>query len=460
MQEMPAFYLRPNDRVVFYGDSITEHRFYTMFVETFVLTRFPSWQVRFFNAGWGGDKVSGAPGRPIDVRLRRDVVAHLPTVVTVMLGMNDGGWRAYDPTLFAEYSQGYEHIADVLQTTLPKARVTLLRPSPFDDVAQPPRFPGGYNEVLQRYGEFVANLAQRRGMAVADLNAPVVEAVARAAQVDEEQAKKIMGDRAHPLPAGHLLMAMALLRAWNAPSFVTTVDVDAATLQAVRSVNSSVTQLQWIAAPPTKDALGVEVPAPEEDATLTWTQQDKALPFPVDRSDPTMALALRSSDFDQLLNNQTLRVAGLRKSHYRLKINGLQIGNFPAEQLAEGINLAQLSTPMTKQAQRVYDLTNQRNLVQYTTWRQVQLPLATVESSKYRDVLRALGSMENDLITKQREAAQPQPCVYELTPIVDKSVANAPLPEATPPPNTTSANPTFPNVTLSNMTRPTPNAPK
>jgi lysophospholipase L1-like esterase len=422
MQETPAFYLRSGDRIVFYGDSITEHRYYTMFVETYVLTRFPSWQMRFFNAGWGGDKVSGAPGRPIDVRLRRDVVAHLPTVVTVMLGMNDAGWRAFDPQLFTDFSQGYEHIADVLQTSLPRARVTLLRPSPFDDVAQAPRFPGGYNEVLQRYGDFVANLAQRRGMAVADLNAPVVEAVTRATEADEEQAKKIMGDRAHPSSAGHLLMAMAMLRAWNAPSFVTTVDIDAVNLQAVRSVNSSVTQVRRVATTSAKSAANAQAPGAQEDATLTWTQQDKALPFPLNRADSTTALVLRSSDFDQVLNNQTLRVAGLRKSNYRLKINKYQIGVFSADQLLNGINLAQFVTPMTTQAQRVYDLTDQRNRVQYAAWRQIQLPLANIESSKYRDVLRALGSMENELISKQRAAAQPKPCVYELTPVADTAL--------------------------------------
>ena len=36
-----GFYLRENDRVVFYGDSITDQRLYTTFTETFVVTRFP-----------------------------------------------------------------------------------------------------------------------------------------------------------------------------------------------------------------------------------------------------------------------------------------------------------------------------------------------------------------------------------------------------------------------------------
>src|SRR5579859_8134896 len=36
-----TFYLKNGDHVVFYGDSITEQRLYTSFVETYVVTRFP-----------------------------------------------------------------------------------------------------------------------------------------------------------------------------------------------------------------------------------------------------------------------------------------------------------------------------------------------------------------------------------------------------------------------------------
>ena len=64
-----AFALRDGDRVVFYGDSITDQRRYTSFVETYVVTRFPKLDIRFVHSGWGGDRVSGGGGGPIDVRL-------------------------------------------------------------------------------------------------------------------------------------------------------------------------------------------------------------------------------------------------------------------------------------------------------------------------------------------------------------------------------------------------------
>src|SRR5213593_169719 len=91
-----AFYLKDGDRVVFYGDSITDQRLYTTFAETYVVTRFPKLDVSFVHSGWGGDRVTGGGGGPIDLRLRRDVFAYKPTVMTIMLGMNDGSYRAFD----------------------------------------------------------------------------------------------------------------------------------------------------------------------------------------------------------------------------------------------------------------------------------------------------------------------------------------------------------------------------
>src|SRR5947199_7926404 len=124
------FSLKNGDTVVFYGDSITDQRLYTTFAETYVLTRFPALRVNFVHSGWGGDRVSGGGGGPIDVRLRRDVIAYRPTVMTIMLGMNDGGYRSFDAGLFDTYSRGCEHIVQKVKGALPRLRLTFIQPSP------------------------------------------------------------------------------------------------------------------------------------------------------------------------------------------------------------------------------------------------------------------------------------------------------------------------------------------
>src|SRR6266571_2347945 len=159
-----SFALKDGDRIVFYGDSITDQRLYTTFSETYVVTRFPKLDVSFVHSGWGGDRVTGGAGGPIDVRLRRDVIAYKPSVMTIMLGMNDASYRAYDAQTFNTYAEGYRHILSTVKSALPGVRVTVIQPSPFDDATRPPQFDGGYNAVLVRYGEFVKQVGEREGL--------------------------------------------------------------------------------------------------------------------------------------------------------------------------------------------------------------------------------------------------------------------------------------------------------
>src|SRR5467141_1247723 len=128
------FSLKNGDTVVFYGDSITDQRLYTTFTESYVLTRFPRLIVSFVHSGWGGDRVTGGGGGPIEVRLERDVIAYKPTVLTIMLGMNDGSYRAFNPDIFQRYSSGFESIVQTVKQALPGLRITAIQPSPYDDV--------------------------------------------------------------------------------------------------------------------------------------------------------------------------------------------------------------------------------------------------------------------------------------------------------------------------------------
>ncbi len=397
-ENVPAqtgFYLKDGDRVVFYGDSITDQRLYTTFTETFVLTRFPQMKVEFVHSGWGGDRVSGGGGGPIEVRLNRDVIIYRPTVVTIMLGMNDGRYRAFDQDIFNSYSSGYEKMVQMLRAALPSVRMTLIQPSPYDDVTRDPNFEGGYNAVLLRYGQFVKELAQRQGLDVADLNTSLAEALGKAKATDSALAQRIVPDRVHPAAAGHLLMAASLLKAWNAPAIVSSVEVDAASGRVVKEENCTLSDVQ-------------------AGASLSWTQLDRALPMPVDLKDPVTAIALRSSDFVESLDQQPLKVTGLKGTEYALVIDGDEVGVFSKEALREGINLATLPTAMARQAAGVHVLTLKHNNIHFARWRQVQVPLDNDALVQEPLVLGALDSLDSELVQRQRAAAQPKPHRFEL----------------------------------------------
>jgi lysophospholipase L1-like esterase len=388
-----AFELKDGDRVVFYGDSITDQRLYTTFTETYAVTRFPELKVSFVHSGWGGDRVSGGGGGPIDTRLKRDVVAYKPTIMTIMLGMNDASYRAFDEKIFNTYSKGYEHILESVKQDVPGIRFTLIQPSPFDDVTRAPNFEGGYNKVLIRYGEFVKELSEKNHTGLADLNTPIVAALEKAKEINAEGSKKLIADRVHPGAGGQLLMAEALLKAWNAPALVSSVEIDAGSGKVTSAENTKVSDVK------TGD-------------TISWKQVDKALPMAVNYADEATALAVKASDFVQALNQEKLTIKNLAAEKYQLSIDGTSVGTFSKAQLADGINLAELQTPMSKQAAEVHKLTLQHNDIHFVRWRQIQVKHE--KAPHLEAALKGLDSLEADIVKEQRAMAHPKPHTYEL----------------------------------------------
>ena len=99
-------------------------------------------------------------------------------------------------------------------------------------------------------------------------------------------------------------------------------------------------------------------------------------------------------------------------------IDGNEVGSFTKEQLAEGIDLALLPTPMARQAAEVHKLTVQHNNLHFARWRQFQVPAAGQKSPRVQTALQSLlaafDADEADVIKQQRDAAQPTPHKYEL----------------------------------------------
>jgi lysophospholipase L1-like esterase len=388
---------------VFYGDSITDQRLYTMLTEFYTVTRYPQRNIRFVHSGWGGDRVSGGGGGPIDVRLQRDVLAYHPTVMTIMLGMNDGRYVNHKPEDDEVYYAGFRHLVETVRQAEPNVRITAIEPSPFDDVTRPITLqPNGYNAVLQKYGEWIQHFAGDAHLDVADLNQPVVAMLRKANAEDAATAQKILPDRVHPALAGHLVMAEQLLKAWKARPIVSQVTIDASADKVVAETDfAKVTDLGL--------------------APLSWTETDEALPLPfaawlADDKDHSIALAIKNSDITEALNQQPLRVAGLAAGRYHLKIDGGVVGTWSSNELAAGVNLATLDTPMSRQAVEVRDLTIRRIDVHQQRWRAFQVPLDKLNLENLDRSLKDLDALDAELATRQRSAAQPRPHSYQLVP--------------------------------------------
>jgi|SRR5271165_2410383 len=395
---VPVFALHDGDRVTFYGDSITEQREYTEDVEEYVLTRFPRWKVSFHNAGVGGDKVSGGWAGPIDLRLDRDVFSSHPSVITVMLGMNDFYSRPDQSGIFSTYVDGYRHIVESMQKNNPSARITLIEPSPYDEVTREPASPSGNNSVLLKYGSFVSQLARERSTQVTDFNTPLTALLKIINAESPALAQQVIPDRVHPQQGGHWIMAESLLRTWNAPSLVTSVVIDAGAKPSAKVANTEVTDLDR-----TKGKATIRI---------SWMQTDKALPlpFPPSEVDPVLALVLKNSDVVAALDQETLQVRNLTAGSYDLLIDGHKIGRFTAEQLTAGINLAIMETPMLEQAKLVAFDTDKVNGLESARF-QIISGSATDEQST---TAKALADAYLKGVDRQRADAEPLSHRYEV----------------------------------------------
>jgi lysophospholipase L1-like esterase len=386
-----AFALRNGDRVVFYGDSITAQRLYTRFTEDFVVSRYPEMHIDFFNAGVSGDTVEGGHGGDMETRVRRDVLPLHPTVVTIMLGMNDGRYTTEYDKNFAAYADGYRHLVAALRASLPDVRLYLIRPSPYDEIAHPPLI-AGYNSVMLRYGQFVADLGRELGIAVIDFNQPLTAALQAGMRIDPAMAGSLLPDRIHPSPAAHWIMAAALAEAWHLDPVVSSVTIDAQAAKIAGEERSTVRQVAIA------------------NGAVSWTQLDRAVPLPLELNDTMTQFLLKISDLGAV-DQEMLRVSGLTAPHYTLLIDGQKVGSFTREDLNSGVNLALIQTPIEQGAKAV-DWTSDDRAKLSSTRFDLVTESETIPSRQEANA--ALDVLDRDMIDSEYKSAQPKAHAFEL----------------------------------------------
>jgi lysophospholipase L1-like esterase len=390
---VPTFALKAGDKVVFYGDSITAQRLYTRFVEDFIVSRYPQMRVELYSGGVSGDTVEGGHAGNMETRLKRDVLPRHPDVVTIMLGMNDGRYTTKFDKNFQAYKSGYRRLVDDLKSDLPGVRLTLVRPSPYDEMAHPPAI-SGYNEVMVRYGDFVSQLGKKEDVPVVNFNQAMTDALHAGIRIDPRMAGSLLPDRIHPSPFGHWIMAAALVRGWKISPIVSGTVIDAARTEVTSQQNTAVSGLT------------------ETGNEVRWTQLDGALPLPLELNDSMTQYLLEISDIGSL-DQQMLRVNGLSAPSYSLEIDGQKIGLFSRQELANGVNLALYQTPMEQQAKSIDWTADDRAKLSGTRF---NLLTEAGNIPSRQAGIEALDALDRRMIDAEYENAKPKPHIFTLTP--------------------------------------------
>jgi hypothetical protein len=280
-----------------------------------------------------------------------DVLSRKPALVFVMLGMNDGEYRAFDKGVFNTYARNMRTIMDRLNAA--GATVIPMAPTPLDYrgvLANPRQTAAGraklldYPSMLVFFGTWLREEAMMRGWNYVDLNTPFYRAHLTRRRSDP--AFTLIPDAIHPEVAGQVLMAMTVVHEAFVPELAPLWEVRArpgkGTWQAraaggrISVVRGSAAKLSFKLAP----------------AALPW-----ALP-PSDAARRGWALSAIGSQ----LNRQLLQVEGLRPGRYRVAVNGKQVGTWADTEFGRGIDLGALTnTPQYRQALKVAELNATRN---------------------------------------------------------------------------------------------------
>jgi lysophospholipase L1-like esterase len=390
------FALKDGDTVVFYGDSITAQRAYTRYVEEFILTRYPSQHFRFVNAGVPGDTASGGYTGTMAERVARDVAPYKPGVITVMLGMNDGGWGYGTPQqIEADFQARYNTLLGALHKAAPGANFTLISSTPYDEITHGTEFPG-YSRMVDRLADDVSQIAAQKNASeppvfFADFHLVMNHALERAKASNPQLAPLLIPDRIHPAKTSHWIMAAALMSAWHVNPVVSAVTLSAAG----NVVTRERTQVSNLV---------------KSSAGLQWTQLDEALPLPLDFNDAMTPLLLQISNIADL-DRQTLRVESLAPGQYRLSIDGKPIATFSRDELQSGVNLALQKTPMLEQARAVDSTEEQRAELDHARF----VLSADVKPIPTTNIAEAtIRAAQAELDRKVRDNTSPQPHRFEL----------------------------------------------
>ena len=308
-------------RLAIAGDSITEQKLYSRYVETYLLACAGRRDVSVFQFGWGGETAGGFAGR-----MSNDLAMFKPTAATLCYGMNDGGYRPYEESIGQTYAG---RMLAIVSNLLGMGVSVVVVGSPGAvDTKYFQRASGafgaqsaadGYNASLGQLRDLDEKLAARLKLPFADVHGAMTGAMTRAKAALGTDYDVCGRDGVHPGPNGQLCMAYAFLKALACDGLIGEIVVD---LKAGATASPGHKVLS---------AAGGKVAIESERYPFCF------------EGDATASSGTRSIlpflPFNQDLNRFMLKVTGLDAP--RAKVAWGEVSReFTREQLAAGVNLA------------------------------------------------------------------------------------------------------------------------
>lgn len=210
--------LQPNDHVLFYGDSITDAgRFseqnnnngmgvgYAALCAAHLMARFPRWNLTFSNRG-----ISGNRAGDLEARLESDVLSLQPTIVSILIGINDT-WRRFDSNTPSPIEDFCESMRRMTRAIIDCSGARLVICEPF--VLPVPDDRRAWREDLDPRINVCRDVARETGAVLLPLDG--IFAAASCRQLPSYWA----ADGVHPTLAGHALIADNWIQAVTEDSY-------------------------------------------------------------------------------------------------------------------------------------------------------------------------------------------------------------------------------------------------
>ena len=304
--------VKDGDVLAIIGDSITEQKLYSVYIEDYLLMCQPT-KVRAINFGWSGEQVVGLNARIADV------LAFKPTLATTCYGMNDGHYVAINDDIRKTYREATKAMVKTLNSS--GARIVLGSPGAVDTFSYKNRAtsPDVYNANLAALTEEGRQVAKDNGLTFADVHSLMIEVMARAKLRYGNQFQVAGGDGIHPNADGHFIMAYTFLKALGFDGNIGEFDVDLAAHSAVATGGHKVLKIEGNA------------------VTIESMRYPFCYTGKFGESNSTVA-ASEFLPFSDDLNRLTLKVTG-PASNYSVTW-GSSSKAYTAAQLKAGVNLA------------------------------------------------------------------------------------------------------------------------